>query len=137
MFVSRQLKEKNIAEYLIYMWQIEDLIRANGCDMEKIKSTIIAPYPLTEEQKAELTQWYMDLIEMMRHEGIMEKGHLQINKNIITCYYTVEMIDGDYAHLKKMDDEAAELKLVARALLPEAIVVGSQLKYEMLQYELV
>ena len=84
MFVSRQLKEKNIAEYLIYMWQIEDLIRANGCDMEKIKSTIIAPYPLTEEQKAELTQWYMDLIEMMRHEGIMEKGHLQINKNIIT-----------------------------------------------------
>lgn len=54
-----------------------------------------------------------------------------------TCYYTVEMIDGDYAHLKKMDDETAELKLVARALLPEAIVVGSQLKYEMLQYELV
>ena len=87
MFVSRQLKEKNIAEYLIYMWQIEDLIRANGCDMEKIKSTIIAPYPLTEEQKAELTQWYMDLIEMMRHEGIMEKGHLQINKNIITLAY--------------------------------------------------
>ena len=53
MFVSKQLKEKNIAEYLIYMWQIEDLIRANGCDIEKIKSTIIAPYPLTEEQKEE------------------------------------------------------------------------------------
>lgn len=54
-----------------------------------------------------------------------------------TCYYTVEMIDGDYAHLKKADDETAELKLVARALLPEAIVAGSQLKYEMLQYELI
>jgi len=54
-----------------------------------------------------------------------------------TCYYTVEVIDGDYAHLKKEDDESAELKLVARALLPEAIVVGSKLKYEMLQYELV
>lgn len=54
-----------------------------------------------------------------------------------TCYYTVELIDGDYAHLKKVEDENAELKLVARALLPEAIVVGSKLKYEMLQYELV
>ncbi len=54
-----------------------------------------------------------------------------------TCYYTVKIIDGDYAHLKKDDDEGAELKLVARALLPEAIVVGSKLKYEMLQYELV
>ena len=54
-----------------------------------------------------------------------------------TCYYTVEVIDGDYAHLKKIDDDSAELKLVARALLPEAIVVGSKLKYDMLQYELV
>ena len=54
-----------------------------------------------------------------------------------TCYYTVEVIDGDYAHLKKVEDENTELKLVARALLPEAIVVGSKLKYEMLQYELV
>ena len=53
------------------------------------------------------------------------------------CYYIVEMIDGDYAHLKKAEDENAEVKLVARALLPEAIVVGSRLKYEMLQYELV
>ena len=53
-----------------------------------------------------------------------------------TCYYIVEIIDGDYAHLRKQDDEAAELKLVARALLPEEIVVGSKLKYEMLQYEL-
>lgn len=84
MFISKHLKEKNIAEYLIYMWQVEDMIRANGCDIEKIKKNIIDAYPLTEEQKVELTQWYMDLIEMMRREGVMEKGHLQINKNIIT-----------------------------------------------------
>lgn len=54
-----------------------------------------------------------------------------------TCYYTVERIDGDYAHLKRTDDESGELKLVARALLPEGINGGSQLKYEMLQYELI
>lgn len=54
-----------------------------------------------------------------------------------TYYYIVEMIDGDYAHLKKIGDETGELKLVARALLPETIAVGSKLKYEMLQYELV
>lgn len=54
-----------------------------------------------------------------------------------TYYYEVAIIDGDYAHLKRTDEESAELKLVARALLPESIVVGSRLKYEMLQYELV
>ena len=84
MYISKQLKEQSIAEYLIYMWQVEDMIRANGCDMEKIKKNIIEAYPLTEEQKAELTQWYVDLIDQMCREEVMEKGHLQINKNIIT-----------------------------------------------------
>lgn len=84
MFVSKQLKQQNIAEYLIYMWQVEDLIRANGCDIEKIKKNIIDAYPMTEEQQRELVEWYEELIEMMRSEGVMEKGHLQANKNVIT-----------------------------------------------------
>ena len=83
MYISQKLKEKNVAEYLIYMWQVEDLIRANGCNIEKIKQNIVAAFPVSEEQKQELTVWYTDLIEMMRREDVMEKGHLQINKNII------------------------------------------------------
>lgn len=83
MYISQQLKKKNIAEYLLYMWQVEDLIRANGCDMEKIRKNIIDPYPATDEQKQELARWYEDLINMMQQEGVMERGHLQINKNII------------------------------------------------------
>lgn len=51
-------------------------------------------------------------------------------------YYIVESIDGDYANLKKIDDEAAEPKLVAQALLPAGIYEGCKLKYEMLQYEI-
>ena len=50
--------------------------------------------------------------------------------------YTVESIDGDYAHLRRVDTPDEELKLVARALLPDMIREGSLLKYEMLQYEL-
>lgn len=83
MYISQQLKQKNIAEYLLYMWQIEDLIRANGFDMERIRKTVIDPYPLSDEQKTEMARWYEDLIQMMHDEGVMEKGHVQINKNII------------------------------------------------------
>ena len=83
MYISQQLKQKNIAEYLLYMWQIEDLIRANGFDMERIRKTVIDPYPLSDEQKTEMARWYKDLIQMMHDEGVMEKGHLQINRNII------------------------------------------------------
>jgi len=81
MKIARQLKEINIAEYLIYMWQVEDLIRANGCDPDKINNNIVSRYP--EEERAELTEWYANLIEMMRTEGVVESGHLQINRNVI------------------------------------------------------
>ncbi len=53
-----------------------------------------------------------------------------------TWFYRVESIDGDYAHLKRTDIESGDLKLVARALLPAEIVVGSRLRYEMMQYEI-
>lgn len=53
-----------------------------------------------------------------------------------TIFYIVDSIDGDYANLKRLDDEQAELKLVARALLPEGIEEGSRLKYELLEYTL-
>lgn len=53
-----------------------------------------------------------------------------------TVYYKVVRIDGDYANLENLDAPQEELKLVARALLPEEIMEGSKLKYEMLQYEM-
>ena len=54
-----------------------------------------------------------------------------------TWYYEVVTIDSDYANLRRTDIESEDLKLVARALLPAEITVGSQLKYEMLQYEMI
>ena len=53
-----------------------------------------------------------------------------------TWYYEVVSIDGDYAKLRRIDIPSDDLKLVARALLPEGIYVGCKLKYEMFQYEL-
>lgn len=54
-----------------------------------------------------------------------------------TWFYEVVSIDGDYANLKRTDQQIDDLKLVARALLPDEIEVGSRLKYEMLSYEIV
>lgn len=81
MKIAQQLKEKNIAEYLIYMWQVEDLMRANGCDIDRIRKTIINQYP--EEDRPALEEWYTNLCGMMHAEGVVEKGHLQINRNVL------------------------------------------------------
>ena len=79
--IAQQLKEKNIAEYLIYMWQEEDLIRANHFESGEIEANVIARYP--EDQQPSMREWYENLITMMTEEGVREKGHLQINKNVI------------------------------------------------------
>jgi len=81
MKIAKQLKENNIAEYLIYMWQVEDLIRANSCDIDLIRQNIISQYP--EIDRPSLDEWYGNLANMMRAEGVVKEGHLQINRNVI------------------------------------------------------
>ena len=81
MKIAQALKEKNIAEYLLYMWQVEDLIRANGCDIDRLKANVISRFP--EEERPALEEWYANLCDMMRAEGVAEQGHLQINRNVI------------------------------------------------------
>ena len=83
MIIASQKRKENIAEYLLYMWQIEDLIRANGLDINKIISNVIDRYDLSPEQRKSMIEWYESLIDMMRREDVVDKGHLQMNRNII------------------------------------------------------
>ncbi len=83
MIIASAKRKENIAEYLLYMWQIEDLIRANGVDLDRIKENVIDRYNLDDEKKKALTDWYESLIDMMRREDVEKSGHLQINKNVI------------------------------------------------------
>lgn len=84
MFTASQKKRENIAEYLLYMWNIEDLIRANKLEIDNIESQIINRYTgLDDTQRKELKEWYESLIDMMRMEDVVEKGHIQLNKNVL------------------------------------------------------
>lgn len=83
MIIAKQKRKENIAEYLLYMWQVEDLIRANRFDMDAIRRIVIAQYDQPDEVKEEIARWYEELIEMMRSEGVAESGHIQLNKNVI------------------------------------------------------
>ena len=84
MIIASQKRKENIAEYLLYMWQIEDIIRAYNLDIDKIQANIINTFPgLTDEQRKQMTEWYESLIDMMRRENIVERGHLQLNQNMM------------------------------------------------------
>ena len=57
-------KKDNIAEYILYLWQMEDYLRA---------------FP----EQAGATKELSELNEMMHLEGIVEGGHLQLAQNAL------------------------------------------------------
>ncbi len=95
MIIASQKRKENIAEYLLYMWQIEDMIRANGLDIDKIEKNVIDHYDLTPDQRKEMKEWYESLIDMMRREDVTKSGHLQLNKNVV-----IQLVDLHQALLK-------------------------------------
>lgn len=112
MITASQKKRENIAEYLLYMWQIEDMIRANNLDIESIRSNIIDRYTdLTDDQRRQMTEWYESLIDMMRREGVAEKGHLQINNNTLNAL-------ADLHHRLLADDRFAQYSALFYDTLP-------------------
>lgn len=91
MIIASQKRKENIAEYLLYMWQVEDIIRMHKLEIGSIRQNIIEKFPVDDDTRNQMVEWYESLIDMMRREEVVEKGHLQMNKNMI----------GDLADLNK------------------------------------
>lgn len=86
MLIALQKKHDNIAEYLLYMWQLEDLIRSLDCDSEKaaaLAERFRGIDGMDDEKVAAMGQWYSDLAQMLLTEGKRQTGHLQINTNTL------------------------------------------------------
>jgi len=82
--IAAQLKRKeNIAEYILYIYQIEDLIRAFQFNISSIETQLVSQYQVDEIKRHEILEWYKNLCAMMEKEGIREKGHLQFLWNQI------------------------------------------------------
>src|SRR5690606_17406650 len=74
--VAENKKKHNIGEYIIYMYQMEDLIRSYNFNMDEIRHYLISHYPISEEEKTEVILWFDSLIHQMKSEGIQDRGHL-------------------------------------------------------------
>lgn len=84
MIVAFQKKKENIVEYLLYMFNIEGMIRTLNFDLNEIEPALIAQYDVDEVKTEEIRNWYSNLISEMRSSGIIEKGHLEELHEIIT-----------------------------------------------------
>ena len=83
MYIAQKLREKSITGYVIYMFQVEDVIRAYGLDIDRIQKEYLSRFQYTPEQEEKVVEWYCNLINMMREENVQEKGHVQVVRNTL------------------------------------------------------
>ncbi len=83
MLIAKLKRRENIAEYILYLWQLEDLFRALQFSPEAIFSQLVAPMQADDEVKQEVFLWYMELINLLKAEGKEAHGHLEHTLHLI------------------------------------------------------
>lgn len=110
MLIAEEKKTENLAEYILYMWQVEDFIRACEFDMQSIEKQRIAPFNVSGDLKKSIYDWYENLLVMMQKEKIEKKGHLQILQNNVA-----ELTDLHFTLLHKKQDAQYQQLFTATA----------------------
>ncbi|MBN1768297.1 MAG: DUF4924 family protein [Prolixibacteraceae bacterium] len=116
MIIAEEKKKKNITEYILYMWQIEDLIRALKFDMKQINEKLVAQYQVEEEKRNEISLWYENLVLMMKKEQKQTAGHLQFLVNTVNdlnlFHKAIILEQADAGYTRLYNDIKPDLELV-------------------------
>lgn len=81
--IAESKKNQNIGEYILYLYQQEDLIRSFQGNLEDIRRYVVAHFPVEEPEKEGIFDWYRSLRNQMDTEGILHKGHLQETQTLV------------------------------------------------------
>ena len=98
--IAERKKSQNIGEYLVYMYQMEDLIRSYQGNMEEIGQYVVAHYPVSKEEKDSIKTWFAGLAASMKQQELMQKGHLQelqeLVQQLLELHYQLLKTDANY-----------------------------------------
>ena len=83
MYIAQQKRHENIAEYILFLWQLEDLLRALKFSPEAIYTSLVQNSDYDEQTKQQIFMWYMSLAGLLREEGKEERGHLSHTLHLI------------------------------------------------------
>lgn len=99
MLVADKKKKESITDYLLFIYQTEDLIRQSQFDIKKIDQYIASHYNLSGEERDESKVWYQGIMGLMREQQIIERGHLEQTHEYIKSLASLSM------ELLKVDKE--------------------------------
>lgn len=120
MYTAQSRRKENIAEYILYLWQLEDLLRALKFSPKAIFAQLVEPLDLDELAQQELLIWYMDLVNLLREEGKEQSGHLD---------HTMHLIDDlNNLHLQLLKFSVGkQYRVVYSAVEPELAAMKAKL----------
>ena len=105
MDIAQQKRKENIAEYILYLWQLEDLLRALQFSPEAIYSTLVKPRKLDQQQEQMLLVWYLDIAGLLAQEQKEQSGHLDHTLHLISDLHDLHLrlmqqqeLGADYRH---------------------------------------
>lgn len=100
MLIAQGKRRTNIAEYILYMWQVEDLLRACSFNPEIIEARLVKRFNADEKTSLQIAAWYNNLAVAMEKEHVQLKGHLQAITNLVN--------DLNEFHLKMIETQVDE-----------------------------
>lgn len=100
MFVIQEKKKQNIAEFLILMYQIEDLIRSYDFDLQRIEKEFVSPQLASPSLLPKMMEWYRSMVKEMQSNKLEKKGHVSEVEEV-----TNELIYVHNALLGMLSDE--------------------------------
>jgi hypothetical protein len=107
MLIAKKKRNENIAEYVLYMWQIEDLLRALKFDKDLIFQTLVEPLNVSDNKKQEVLLWYIGIIDLLKEEKKEDFGH---------NYHSLHVIrELDDLHLSLLENDSKYKSLFAAA----------------------
>lgn len=83
MLIAQQKKEENIAEYVLYMFQLQDLIRGCNFDFDQIRTKLIIPQTPSESLIPRSEAWFKEIVDEMERRSLQKKGHIHEIQEVI------------------------------------------------------
>jgi len=83
MIIAQSKRKSNIVEYILYMYQIEDIIRSLNFDLGLIDQMIVQKYEQNDQVKQQIKVWFESLANQMQKEEKQKNGHLNAHIELI------------------------------------------------------
>ena len=83
--IAENKRNENIVEYILMMWQCEDLVRAFEFDPLKLDEYISLQFgDESPKIKEETREWYLALLRQMKNEKLVKSGHTSELRELLT-----------------------------------------------------